>query len=128
MMNFVITNQESVYNEFDNTLVCSDIAYKVEMDGTEIGEFQIGLFYDEDGNVNVAYVANIEVYEQYRNNGYGTEILRTLSSEYGYIYLCAENECAERLYQRIGEEIEDYDRVPECIMGNYDEWGNMYRI
>lgn len=128
MMNFVITNQEDMYNEFDNTLVCTDIMYKVEMDGTEIGTVHIDLFYDEDGDVDTAYVADIVIYEGYRNRGYGTEILRTLSSEYGYIYLCAENEDAERLYQRIGEEIEDCSRVPECLMGNWAEWGNMYRI
>lgn len=102
-----------------------------ELDITKDGEIigGIGLFvsYDEDGEEDNAFVKDIGIDEEYQNRGYGTEVLKNLAREHGGIYICPDNPDAERLYRRLGEEI-DYSHVPKNLTSELDEYGVMYYI
>lgn len=51
-----------------------------------------------------AYVERIDIDEEFRNNGYGTDALMQLSDKCYGIEIAPDNEDARRLYERIGEE------------------------
>ena len=93
----------------------------------ELGYMTLFEYYDEDGNVDVLYVATIEIYEPYRNCGHGSSTLKQLAKKYGQVYLCPTDEDNERLYARLGEEVE-YRHAPDCLKGCFDTWGTMYVI
>jgi len=95
------------------------------LQGQKIGYVNLGLFYDEDDDVSIAYVKDIKIDEAYRNNGYGTFILKELSDKYNGILICPENSDAERLYNRIGEHVSS---PPGELESEFDEWGSMYLI
>lgn len=53
---------------------------------------------------DTAYLERIDIDEEYRNRGIGTEALRLIADELDSIYLAPDNEDAARLYARIGWE------------------------
>ncbi|MBR0076257.1 MAG: GNAT family N-acetyltransferase [Synergistaceae bacterium] len=83
--------------------------------------------YDEDSKLDFGFVLSFEVFEAFRNKGYGTQILKMLAQKYGKIYLCPTDENNERLYARIGEEI-DFAKCPEMIQSNFDTYEKMFLI
>lgn len=96
-------------------------------DGEKLGYLELFVFYDEDGDETIAYVKSIELDEVNRNHGYGTAILKALAQEHDGIYLYPSNSDAERLYHKLGEEV-DYSRIPDELTSEYDESGIMYYI
>ena len=92
-----------------------------------IGYMQFFEGYDEDGELDFGFVLSFEVFEEFRNKGYGTQILKMLAQKYGKIYLCPTDENNERLYARIGEEI-DFAKCPEMIQSNFDTYEKMFLI
>ena len=93
----------------------------------ELGYMTLCETYDEDGDIDVLYVATIEIYEPYRNCGHGSSTLKQLAEKYGSIYLCPTDEDNERLYARLGKEVE-YKYVPDCLKSCLDTWDTMYVI
>lgn len=59
-----------------------------------------------------AYCERIDIDEQYRNQGHGSSALLELSRMFGGIIVAPDNADAQRLYDRIGTEINDdmYDQ------------------
>lgn len=97
----------------------------IMLDDKKIGYAEVFVAYDEDGDETSAYVKSIEIYEAYRNNGYGTAILKKFAQEHGGIYIYPDNEGAKRLYEKLGEEIEN---IPYELQAEYDESGIMFYI
>ena len=119
--------REPDYDEEDSeqTLLYESYNLSVMLDGKKIGYGYLYLFYDEDGDLSVAYVKDINIDEAYRNHGYGTSVLRQLSDKYDGIYICPDNPDAERLYDRLGRQVSS---PPEEIESELDSWDSMYLI
>ena len=119
--------REPDYDEEDSeqTLLYESYNLSVMLDGKKIGYGYLYLFYDEDGDLSVAYVKDINIDESYRNHGYGTSVLRQLSDKYGGIYICPDNPDAERLYDRLGRQVSS---PPEEIESELDSWDSIYLI
>ena len=75
------------------------MAYVMTLDGKEIGWASLSV--DSES----AYCERIDIDEAYRNQGYGTKLLKTLSSEFGSVFVATDNEDAQRLYDRIGFDV-----------------------
>ena len=123
---------ETIYwKDIDSEVYDDDKVYyesyigSIILQGQKIGYVNLGLFYDEDDDVSIAYVKDIKIDEAYRNNGYGTFILKELSDKYNGILICPENSDAERLYNRIGERVSS---PPDELESEFDEWGSIYLI
>lgn len=78
------------------------IGYSIQLDGSEIGTASVQASA-------TAYVERIDIDEEQRGQGYGTEALRQLSRIHGGIYLAPDNDDARRLYERIGTEYDGPD-------------------
>ena len=76
--------------------------FTIEVDGKNIGEGSV----IENG---MTYVEGLEVYEEHRNQGYGTKALYELAKIYGDICLAPDNKDAQRLYDRIAYEMKEND-------------------
>lgn len=83
-------------NSYDEDTYKSE-SYEYIVDGQTVGSALVMAG-------STAYVERIDIDEPFRNRGYGTEFLQSLSDEYGFIYLAPDNEDAQRLYERIGYE------------------------
>lgn len=95
------TTKEYDYHEFD-----------IYADDNKVGTIEVIDQFSEDNDI--CYVERIDIDEQYRGHGIGTEVLTsTLWNECGYRYVVVapDNEDARRLYERIGEE---YEFIPGC--------------
>ncbi|MBR0075580.1 MAG: GNAT family N-acetyltransferase [Synergistaceae bacterium] len=106
-----------------------------EVEMTSIGrQIEIDCYNEDEERPHIAtlkfleeqnYVASIEVFEEFRNKGYGTEILKAFAQKYGKIYLCPTNEDNERLFARLGKETENF---PETLLEFYVEHEKMFVI
>lgn len=115
---------ENIVNEETNELVARWYNIAIYDGETKVGYAELLVSYDEDGDEKSAYINSIEIYEQYRNNGLGTAALKEVAAEHNGIYICPDNEGAERLYARIGEETD----APDELESEIDNWGVMYYI
>ena len=115
---------ENIMNEETNELVARWYNIDILKGETKVGYAELFVSYDEDGDEKSAYINSIEIYETYRNNGLGTKVLKEIAAEHGGIYICPDNEDAERLYARIGEET----GAPDELEAEMDNWGVMYYI
>lgn len=70
----------------------------IMLDGKEVGT--IGMVVDE----NEPYLERIDIDEEYRNKGIGTDALRLVAEKYGEFLIAPDNEDAKRLYERYGDE------------------------
>ena len=70
----------------------------IMLDGKEVGT--IGMVADE----NEPYLERIDIDEEYRNKGIGTDALRLIAEKYGEFLIAPDNEDAKRLYERYGDE------------------------
>ena len=109
----------------EDRLYCIRYDANIELDGQKVGYITVFESYDEEEELSCAYLATIDVVEEYRNQGIGSQVIRGLAEEYGRIFLCPTDEDNARLYARLGEETE---RFPEEIQGCYDEWGRVFVI
>lgn len=80
----------------------TNIEYVMKLDGEEIGWSSVM----DDGK---AYVERIDIAEDHRNCGYGTEFINYLSREFGSVFLAPDNEDAQRLYDRLGYDVTEKD-------------------
>lgn len=81
--------------------------FDIVADGEVVGSVEvIDHLEDEDDN-DTCYIERIDIDEQYRNRGIGTQVLTSvLYEECGYrtVVVAPDNEDAQRLYERIGDE------------------------
>ena len=81
--------------------------YDIIADGETVGTVDLidHLCEDDDDN-GICYIERIDVDEQYRNRGIGTEVLTSTLYEEGYrtVVVAPDNDDAKRLYERIGTE------------------------
>lgn len=110
-----------------DTLSSKQVDFNFYDGDVHIGYMQFFEGYDEDSELDFGFVLSFEVFEAFRNKGYGTQILKMLAQKYGKIYLCPTDENNERLYARIGEEI-DFAKCPEMIQSNFDTYEKMFLI
>ena len=115
---------ENITNEDTNELIARWYNIKIYDGEAEIGYAELFVSYDEDGDEKSAYINSIEIYETYRNKVFGTAALKELATKHNGIYICPDNEDAERLYARIGEETD----APDELEAEMDNWGVMYYI
>ena len=80
----------------------TNIEFVMKLDGEEIGWASVM----DDGK---AYVERIDIAEDHRNCGYGTEFINYLSREFGSVFLAPDNEDAQRLYDRLGYDVTGKD-------------------
>lgn len=80
--------------------------FDIEVDGIIVGGGS--MIEDEDS----CYLERIDIDEEYRGKGYGTQALYLLRGIYGTYYLAPDNADAKRLYDRVAEEMpqDEYDR------------------
>lgn len=78
---------------------------------------KVGVAYTMTDGEDVAktYLEDIEIYEEHRNKGYGTQAILKLAEINEYIYFAPTDEDNQRLYERIAEEM-TVD-VPEVDQG-----------
>ena len=98
---FSDTAEEQDYHEFE-----------IFADDEKVGTIEVVDRFSDDNDT--CYVERIDVDEAFRGHGIGTEVLTsTLWNECGYRYVVVapDNEDAQRLYERIGEE---YNFIPGC--------------
>lgn len=96
--------------------------YIIYADGKDVGAMEIVDHLNDDNDV--CYVERIDIDEEFRGKGIGTEVLTsTLWDKCGYRYVVVapDNEKAKRLYERIGEE---YSYIPDCEVDfSYNDLG-----
>ena len=78
----------------------------ITVDGLEVG---CGTLMPPESEDDFYYLERIDIDEQYRNLGYGTQALLKLKDIIGGYYLSADNADAQRLYDRIADQISDAD-------------------
>lgn len=86
------TTEEDSYNAYE---------FAILVDGVKVGAADV---MAEDEDDEHAYVERIDIYDEYRNHGYGTEALNELSDKWYGIEIAPDNPDAQRLYARLGEE------------------------
>jgi len=104
-----LTENEDTYKFYDIDII---------LNGEKIGYAE--LFIIDEYN----YIKSIEIKKEYRSKGYGTKVLTDLAAELNGLYICPDNNDAERLYARLGDET----NAPECLESETDEYGTMYYI
>lgn len=71
-----------------------------------IGHGNIMVSENED---DFTYLESIEILPEYRNQGFGTKALYRLSEIYGKYFFAPDNSDAKRLYDRIADQISDFE-------------------
>lgn len=104
------TTEEDSYNAYE---------FAILVDGVKVGAADV---MAEDEDDEHAYVERIDIFAEYQNNGFGTDALRQLSDKWFGVEIAPDNEDAQRLYERLGEESswEDADYI--------DQGYGVYRI
>ena len=80
--------------------------FTIEVNGLEVGAGYMMMAESED---DFTYLERLDINEEHQNKGYGTQALRSLREQIGNYYLSPDNEDAKRLYERLGQEIDDND-------------------
>ncbi len=102
--------------------------FEIYADCVKVGTLDLVDQFNEDNNV--CYIERIDIDEEYRGQGIGTEVLKnTLYSEYGFysVVVAPDNEDAKRLYERIGSEY-GFISGCECDFGYNDQGYGVYVI
>ena len=103
---------EGDWEAIEHTIISGD---------TKVGKAYIITKEGEDES----YLEDITIEEAHRNKGYGTQTIRALAAQYGYIYFAPTDENNKRLYDRIAEEeptYKDHDAIDQgygiyCLEG-----------
>ena len=120
MLTYQVKEEKNLANEdFTDTSVLRSYYQTVLMllDEKVIGEASVLHEYeleDEDDEeettdkITQVLIDRLDVDESYRNHGYGTSLISYITSYYDHsAYLAPDNENAQRLYDRIGDDVSD---------------------
>lgn len=77
------------------------VGYEIEVDGEVIGSASI--MVSEEGS----YLERIDIDENHRGRGFGTDAINKISSEFGGVYAAPDNEDSQRLFDRIGWDVSE---------------------
>ena len=78
-----------------------DGTFTIYVGGTEVGGGNLML---PESDNDFTYLERIDVFPEHQNKGYGTKALTELGNIFGDYYAAADNEGAQRLYDRLGSE------------------------
>ena len=94
-----------------------DLLFKAKFIYTEINIEKENIIIGKIGftkydNLNQLIITNFEIFEEYRNKGYGTEVILAVITTLNYYDLIVcdvdiNNEAAIRFYERLGEVLKD---------------------
>ena len=94
-----------LYNaEFGTTLFLDILA-----DGAIVGEATLIRYHGEDGEIKYSHLERIDIAEESRGKGYGSAAIEAMRKAYGRIVAAPDSEDSQRLYERIGEPMFDFD-------------------
>ena len=102
--------------------------WSIFVDGKEVGTASVWNFDKkelEDGEYADygAYIDRIDIYDGYRNCGYGTTLLKAIDKHYKCdVFICPDSEDSARLYERLGYKT-DYFNDNDCGFGVYEITG-----
>lgn len=83
------------------------------LDGEKIGRADV-IEYTEDAEYEPVYLEWIQIDEEYRNNGYGTQAIKDIASNYqDDFYFAPLDEDNVRCYERFAELTESYDEIDQ---------------
>ncbi len=112
--NSMLQNEENVNTQFSmrnsSGAVTLNVENSTEEDGYTYDNIAIMLDGKEVGTIgmvaseNEPYLERIDIDEEYRNKGIGTDALRLVAEKYGEFLIAPDNEDAKRLYERYGDE------------------------
>lgn len=124
-MNIVL--KKVIESSYSDSEVCDYHSFDIYADGQKVGSIEIIDCFNEENDI--CYVERIDIDEEYRGQGIGTEVLKnTLYSDFGYYttIVAPDNEDAQRLYERIGRE---YNCTNEGYDFSYNDQGyGVYEI
>ena len=86
------------------------------VDGQEVGKAYT-IVPPADANYDEVYIESLDIEEEFRNSGYGTQALLALKEKYGDVYLAPTDENNKRLYERLGEKVSGEDRYDAIDQG-----------
>ena len=81
--------------------------FDVVVDGEVIGGGS--MVEDEEGGK--PYLERLDIDEEYRGKGYGTQVLHALRKVFGSYFLAPDNADAQRLYRRVADQLSNADYV-----------------
>ena len=94
-----------LYNaEFGTTLFIDILA-----DGVYVGEATLIRYHGENVRREYAHLERIDIDEDFRGKGYGSAAIEAMRKAYGRIVAAPDSEDSQRLYERIGEPMFDFD-------------------
>ena len=102
---------------------------EIYADDVKVGTLDFVDQLSEDNDT--CYIERIDINEEYRGQGIGTEVLKnTLYSEYGFysVVVAPDNDDAKRLYERIGTEYTSPMDDDECDFSYNDQGYGVYVI
>lgn len=73
------------------------------------------------------YLERIDIDKEHQGKGYGTAALYELAKMYGAYYLAPDNEDAQRLYERVAEEVNDGTLYHEVLV-HIDQGFGVYEM
>ncbi|QXN86274.1 GNAT family N-acetyltransferase [Tetragenococcus halophilus] len=105
--------------EFDNLENWITYENQIFVNNELLGKAYSMVEYDEDGDKKEqVYLEDIIIYEQYRNQGFGTQAIKMLAEENEFLYFAPTDENNQRLYKRIASDMEEeMSDVPEVDQG-----------
>lgn len=89
-------------NRYANFMI---IEKDILQEGKYIGYLVIFEVLNNNGKIKYMYLDEIKIQKEYRNKGYGTNILKSLAKEYKGLYLAADNNKAANLYKKLGKKV-----------------------
>ena len=107
-----MTNLEIRSSLYDTEGTWETIKHEIMVDGTKVGSAYTMTDTEDD---SMTYLESIDIDENFRNHGYGTQAIKELVEKYRHIYLAPTDENNRRLYERLGKEMES--DVPEVDQG-----------
>lgn len=105
--------------EFDKLENWITYENEIIVDDQVIGKAYTMVQYDEDGDKeNEVYLEDIDIYEEFRNQGHGTQAIKMLAEENEFLFFAPTDENNQRLYERIASDMEEeMSDVPEVDQG-----------
>lgn len=104
------------FDELENWVTYEN---KIIVDEQVIGKAYTMVEFDEDGDKEEqVYLEDIDIDEEFRNQGHGTQAIQTLAEENDFLYFAPTDENNQRLYERIASDMEEeMSDVPEVDQG-----------
>lgn len=84
----------------DEDILAETVIYTIEVEGEAVGELDVVISQNSDN----IYLENLDIDEEHRNQGYGTQAIKLVAGMFWRVYIAPTNEDNARLYARLGED------------------------